>query len=299
MKKCQPRTKQLSLECFEHRLCLTIPGFTAYTIDDGLRGGTDVELADIDRDGDLDIVVASFYDDHVSWYENLNGSGAFGVPIPVTNDADGAIAIATGDFDGDGDLDLVSSSFFDGRIAWYENTNGDGNFGDPKLIVKGEEGTVRFGPAVFQVLSASIVVADLDGDGDVDVLSGSRRDSTFTWFENDGGSFLERHWIQGQATAIRVADIDGDGDLDVVGSSYDAGQVAWYKNNGDGLFGAEQILSTETSGLGTAIGDIDGDGDLDVSYDTYDDGYVWSENLGGDAPFGTPQSIAMLTRMRV
>ncbi len=289
MKKCQPRRKQLSLECFEHRLCLTIPTFTAYTIDEGLGGlggATDVELADIDRDGDLDIVVASFDDDEVSWYETLNGSGEFGEPILVTRDADGAIAVATGDFDGDGDLDLVSSSYLDGRIAWYENTNGDGRFGDPKLIAKGEEGKLGFVPDENHDFSASLAAADVDGDGDVDVLSGSFRDYIFTWYENDGGEFSEHHSTQGEATAIRVADLDGDGDLDVLGSSVFA--VAWYENGGAGLFSAEHILSTE---LGTAVGDMDGDGDLDVAYDTLDDGYVWRENLGDDAPFGSPQPI--------
>ena len=40
----------------------------------------------------------------------------------------------TADVDGDGDVDVLSASVFDSKIAWYENTDGKGNFGPQQVI---------------------------------------------------------------------------------------------------------------------------------------------------------------------
>ena len=76
------------------------------------------------------------------------------------------------DFDGDGDLDVLSASYSDGKVAWYEN---DG--GSPPIFT---EHVISTNAA----LAAFVFATDVDGDGDTDVLSASPNDSKIAWYEN-------------------------------------------------------------------------------------------------------------------
>ena len=85
------------------------------------------------------------------------------------------------DLDGDDDVDVLSASYDDGKIAWYENTDGRGTFGLQQVITTQAAG------------AQSVYAADLDGDGDMDVLSASRVDDKIAWYENtDGRGLLAR-----------------------------------------------------------------------------------------------------------
>ena len=68
---------------------------------------------------------------------------------------------------------MLSASNGDNKIAWYENTGG-GRF-TPHTITTDAKG------------AHSVAAADLDGDGDIDVLSASFIDNKIAWYENDGG----------------------------------------------------------------------------------------------------------------
>lgn len=76
--------------------------------------------------------------------------------------------------------------------------------------------------------------ADLDGDGDVDVLSASAADSKIAWYANDGsGDFTSQQVITtapALPSSVHAADLDGDGDLDVLSASWLDDKIAWYKN---------------------------------------------------------------------
>ena len=74
---------------------------------------------DLDGDGDIDVLSASWNDDKIAWYEN-DGSQSFTARI-ITSSADGASSVYAVDLDGDGDMDVLSASFRDDKIAWYEN----------------------------------------------------------------------------------------------------------------------------------------------------------------------------------
>ena len=75
--------------------------------------------ADIDGDGDIDVLSASTTDNKIAWYEN-DGSQSF-TPHTITTSADGAASVYAVDIDGDGDMDVLSASQLDDKIAWYEN----------------------------------------------------------------------------------------------------------------------------------------------------------------------------------
>ena len=86
----------------------------------------DVLTADIDGDGDADIVTASYNDDKISWFEN-NGTGEFETQYIISTESDGIKSIFAIDLDGDSDVDIISASELDNTVAWYSN-NGDRNF---------------------------------------------------------------------------------------------------------------------------------------------------------------------------
>ena len=134
-------------------------------------------------------------------------------------------------------------------------------------------------------LPHSVYAMDLDGDGDVDVLSASQLDDKVAWYPNLGnGSFGQQHVISTVADGARsvfAVDLDGDGDPDVLSASYQDDKVAWYENHGLGAFGPPQVITTNAEWAWSVYAtDLDGDGDADVLSASYNDNKVaWYENL--------------------
>ncbi|KAK3236592.1 hypothetical protein CYMTET_53278 [Cymbomonas tetramitiformis] len=107
----------------------------------------------------------------------------------------------------------------------------------------------------------SAIAADMDGDGDMDVLP--QVISTLA----DGPK------------SAYAADVDGDGDLDVVSASANDDKIAWFTNDGSGGFGSLQVISTLANSARTVyVVDVDGDGDIDVlSASKIDNKIAWPE----------------------
>ncbi len=252
-------------------------------------GAACVYSVDIDGDGDMDVLSASSIDDKIAWYENTDGSGTFGTQQVITTVADNAKSVYSVDLDGDGDMDVLSASYSDDKIAWYENTDGNGTFGAQQIISTATEGAI------------CVYSSDLDGDGDMDILSASHNDNKIAWYENtDGnGTFGVQQVITTaaeKARSVYSADIDNDGDLDILSASFEDSKIAWYKNtDGSGTFGAQQVISFAADNpLSIYSVDLDGDGDLDVlSASSTDSRIAWYENTDGKGSFGVLQTIAI------
>ncbi len=200
-------------------------------------GAQSVYATNLDGDDDADVLSAS-NDDKIAWYENVgsgNGvnGGSFGPQQVITTDADGATSVYATDLDDDDDADVLSASWNDDKIAWYENVgagNGvnGGSFGPQQVITTDAE------------TATSVYATDLDGDGDADVLSASHFDDKIAWYENvgsgngaNGGSFGPQQVIWGSAVGARsvyATDLDGDSRPDVLSASYSDDTIAWYKN---------------------------------------------------------------------
>ncbi len=249
-----------------------------------INGPRSVYAADIDGDGDLDILSASNGDNKVAWYENTDNLGHFGPQQLITNATIGANSVVASDLDGDNDLDVLSASSFDAKITWYSNTNGTGTFGTQQVISNQCQ------------YAMSVAVADIDMDGDLDVVSASLSDDKIAWYANtDGaGTFGTQQIISTQADgalSVQVADINGDGWVDVISASMLDGKVAWYENI-EGSF-SEQKLITNALNQPRAIycTDIDKDGDIDVlAASSADNTVSWYENTDAAGSFG-PQNV--------
>jgi hypothetical protein len=157
----------------------------------------------------------------IAWCAN-DGMGQFGPQQVITTAAVGANCVYTADLDGDNDLDVLSVfSRGPSWIEWYAN-DGTGQFGPQQVITTAARG------------ANCVYAADLDGDGDVDVLSASWDDYKIAWYANDGrGQFGPQQVITRDALAaqcVYAADLDGDGDLDILSASSNDDKIAWYEN---------------------------------------------------------------------
>lgn len=266
-------------------------GFYAseHSITDEVDDPKAVYVHDVDNDGDLDVLSASAGDHKIAWYENTNGYGNFGPQQVVTIYAYGANFVVTFDNDADADKDIVAGSALDSKRTWYENLDGFGSFGTENII------DISTGPYTARWVRS----ADMDGDGDKDVLYAAYDDNRISWHENtDGqGAFAPEKLIStfvNKPTSVHPADLDGDNDMDVLSSSYSDHKIAWYENQGQGTFGLQQVISTNAAFAKSVFAsDLDGDGDMDaLSASRGDDKIAWYENTDGQGTFGPEQIIS-------
>ena len=95
------------------------PTFSEHSISTSADGLRSVYAADVDGDGDMDVLSASANVDKIAWHEN-DGSEGF-TEHAISTSTDGARSVYAVDVDGDGDMDVLSASQLDNKIAWYEN----------------------------------------------------------------------------------------------------------------------------------------------------------------------------------
>jgi len=260
--------------------------------------------ADLDGDGDADVVSAAGQLDTVAWYEN-QGGGQFGAAQIINNALDGAHQVHVADLNGDGDLDVVCASWKDSKVTWFKNLGG-GVFGFDPSNQGANQNLIDVAGQAHDVFAN-----DIDGDGDIDVIAALCSTDSVVWYENQGGGVFgydpgnpgaNQNLISDVADcaySVFSIDLDADGNADVVSASQDDGKVAWYRNQGAGNFGydpgdpdANQLLiGFEGAPHEVFAADLDGDGDEDVLSASFSTGAItWYENQGGGA-FGSANPI--------
>lgn len=185
--------------------------------------------------------------------------------IPINYDSTRSLAL--GDVDGDDDLDV-----FVGSWSFYGTRN--------RLLIN--DGRSFFSDATLQVPdqdinTESVVLGDLDGDGDLDAFCGNgyhgNGDEQNRLFLNDGtGLFVDATWripVDYDCTqSVALGDVDGDGDLDLFLGNGDLSgyQNRLYINDGSAFFtdATSQIPAISDETYAVALADVDGDGDLDA-----------------------------------
>ncbi|MEM7201659.1 MAG: VCBS repeat-containing protein [Planctomycetota bacterium] len=214
----------------------------------------DLAKIDLDRDGDADLIVANRNGTRILVND---GTGAF-TSSPFPAHADRTLAVAAGDVDGDADPDLFSGNVEEDRL-YLRNAAGAFLLATP----------TRMSEAGF---SADIVPADLDGDGDLDLVLS---DHVTRPYRNDGlGNFV----AMGSATPpygpsafqpdVDCFDADGDGDVDVAVAVY-LGQNRLLLNDGSGVLveaTAERLPADQERTRAVVALGVEGDGDQDLVF---------------------------------
>lgn len=205
------RKRRMWAERLEERRCLATYGFAEHLVVDPIVVQRSSILADLDGDGDDDLVTDG------KWRENVDG--AFGPTHRYATPHENHYAIESGDLDGDGDLDLVAFGRFDAgyqvdgssELVWYENRNGVGQFGPRQTIVVFENGQ-----GVPTLLIGNV---DHDEAEEVFVLNSRAPADSIRRYDYDGagtvidsGTPLE----VGRFGITRLLDVDGDGDADLI-----------------------------------------------------------------------------------
>jgi hypothetical protein len=246
----------------------------------------DVSIADANGDGHPDIIVATELA-HLIYFQNPGRDARSArwerVIPPIANNRGSFIRVFFADFDGDGRPEVVAankgdqSAGSDGREVTRRN-----NFSIFLLPDDPLQGLLWREQVLGQVLvPINSEPVDLDRDGDLDVVAGSRNERRILWFENVGNMQFVEHAInisntpedlKMQGFNLDYADLNGDGRVDIVEVTPRNGLVHWFEQpevaDGSWLYHAIGTLDPD---LATSIrlADIDGDGDADAFVGAY------------------------------
>jgi hypothetical protein len=270
-------------------------GYRKHTLAAGLPRVADVEGADFDGDGDVDVVVAAFGWRQVGsllLLENRTTDWAKPTFVPRSLDGrTGSIHVPAVDLDRDGRPDVVTvfSQHYETVVAFLNRPGG---------AFRAETIYTAPHPAWG---SSGIDVADLDGDGDLDVVlsHGDMLDDFILkpyhgiqWLENRGTFPFTEHTLAALNGVVgaRAVDLDGDGDLDVVAVAFvppprraDQGatpplpSLVWLEQGPPGRF-ERHTLEVGGRHVSVDAADYDHDGDVDLVVGNFlTDGDTWVE----------------------
>jgi len=225
----------------------------------GFAGADFCSPADMDGDGDMDILVTASTANEIAWWENVDGAGTSWTAHTIDDAFDGVTTCAATDLDNDGDIDAVGSSPDLNTLAWFENTNGLGTAWTEHIVNTSLAGVDY------------CYVADFGYDSDMDIVASSSSGDWLYWWENMDtlGTVWEMNMIDTTATTISsicVDDFDEDSHMDVIGTLETPGEIYFYENKYGGGHGWGTWIVTAgfDSPNSCYLGDINGDTDMDI-----------------------------------
>jgi len=257
----------------------------------------DTSSGDLDGDGDPDLAGAAYQEDIIDWWENLDGVGSEWCRHVLIEGFNYPVTVLVSDLDQDGDQDILGGTSLGRKIIWWENADGVAGEWDTHCI------------SSYYVGCHSIRSVDIDGDGDLDVLTTGSGIDSVTWWENlDGiGEQWAEHTIADDfdnAVSTDPADFDGDGDQDVAAAAVFRDRLAWWENlDGIGSTWMEHPIVDEWDGANwIRAGDLDGDGDPDVTgaagnadevawWENGSSGTTWTQHMIADNYDGTDCAV--------
>jgi len=256
--------------------------WTFHLIDDLEHGGPDgvhgLALADIDDDGQLDLVASSGqpkgkFANSILWYRipKLGPKGRMWERwVAGRWDAPGnAHYVAVGDVNGDKRIDIATGAKSppDGNwFAWWEQPDAWDEPWKKHVIATNQEG------------ASNILIADVNRDGKMDFVASRGHGFGLVWFEAPAWT---EHVIDAEIAgphALAVGDIDLDGDLDIACIGKNDFTTAWYENDGKGAF-TKHLISKKQAAYDIRLIDMNADGapDLLVAGENSKN-VVWYEN---------------------
>ena len=272
---------------------LECPGENATTTDwkthqitDKIHGVHCIRSFDIDQDGALDLIANDFtngkgpYSSSICWLKPSTPAGRGGmkwsiIPIAPGSAPGGSHYFDFGDVNGDGRPDFALGAkgkpFADGNyFAVFYAPEDPAQPWRREFLPNpgGQTGATHASPA------------DVNGDGEPDILASRGHGNGVVWFE---GPEWTEHVIDEEVLfphSTDFGDIDGDGDIDLSSVGFGSKLAAWYENDGQGKF-TRHVLSRNQMAYDTMITDLDGDGDQDILVaGQRSENVVWFENPG-------------------
>jgi protocatechuate 3,4-dioxygenase beta subunit len=226
---------------------------------DVVWGAYDVYAADLDEDGRVDVLSASYMGDEIAWFRNLGSGNEWSKQVIADGEqADGAQNVFAAQLDGVGGLDVGFVASLAHMTAWRANLGG-GVFGGGGNI--GGETTGL----------ADMSTAYVDGDDRLDVVVSSLTGQKVLWYSYDD-NFAEAKPItmrSGGASSVDGGYINDDGYWDLVAPAVLYGEVRWYENlDGSGVFKSywpgETAVDDAPGPMAAIVVDVNGDGWDDV-----------------------------------
>lgn len=213
---------------------------------------TDLEAADLDGDGDIDLIVpdgtAGIY-----WFENAGAGSAWTRHFLGATDGKHCHDVAVGDIEQDGDLDVVGRPL-NGSLHLFRQ----------------ETGMIWTAVARATAAGEGMALADLDRDGRLDIVVNGQ------WHEAPDGNIISTPWPEHTYDAAKLtmpakvaaADLDGDGRLDIALTPAEStGEIAWYAAPADPVTGTWRrvvLLAGADCYHSLQLVDLDGDGWRDL-----------------------------------
>ncbi|AFZ52752.1 FG-GAP-like repeat-containing protein [Cyanobacterium aponinum] len=261
--------------------------------------------ADMDRDGDIDLVTAENNDDDVTIWYNTNGQGTSWSGRKISDNFEGATDLYIADFGSDGWVDIIGASEDEDDVSiWRQTSNGsfanesriDNSLGEARaiyggdlngdgrrdVVAGGEEGLFWYRNnengtnwTQLSIVGSSyqpqdLKLADIDNDNDLDIIIAADN-GVYYWRNNSNGTFSgPTQVVNFKVAQIAVADLDRDGDNDLIfGSNSSNASLYWYSNNGSGGFASFTIDSSGLNNItAVGVGDLDNDGFTDIAIGT-------------------------------
>lgn len=251
--------------------------FTQHWVDEDFDGPTGLMTADLDADGDLDLIGSSVDDNLIAVWYNEGGDPIVWDRQVIAENFGGALYVNTADLNGDQLPDVLGAAWDLGKIGIWLNPG-----------IPGEEwtGTLLSG----EVAQAHEVLGcDLDQDQDIDVIGVSAGNNKVVWWINSGGDPQEwqMELIDGDvpgARSVDTGDIDGDNITDLAGAALESNEIVWWRSDGGQPpdWTKTQLDDNFLFSHKVHLVDLDSDDDLDILGTAYTAGDIaWWENDSG------------------
>ena len=228
---------------FAAPLLLSVPGVPRHLL-----------IADFNADGRNDLATLAAPGNVRGATVLLNsGGGAFAAPVHYPSGTGSLGHLTAADVDNDGSLDLAVAAFGPNAISILGG-NGDGTFRAPYFVSLGSSQPGRF-----------VTAADLDADGDVDLVAAGGVNVSVLPGDGHGNFNTFTSYFTGNATGVAIRDFNGDGALDLGVANGTEGTLAILSGDGSGAFADAISFPAGIEAAGIAAGDFREDGRVDAA----------------------------------